>query len=92
VRAPRAQTVGAKFDDVIIAVRDLEASKGDYSGLGFSMNEGGHPGGTQNSAAHFSGGRAEDCSSYTGNDHHAGQQGTSGRTLLDNFVSRRTSC
>lgn len=52
-----AQSIEAKLDHAIIAVRDLDSAKVVYSGLGFAVIEGGrHPTGTQNSAARFSGG------------------------------------
>jgi catechol 2,3-dioxygenase-like lactoylglutathione lyase family enzyme len=52
-----AQTAGAKLDHVMIAVRDLDAAKLVYSGLGFSVLDGGrHPGGTQNDVVAFNGG------------------------------------
>jgi hypothetical protein len=55
-----AQSVSTKLDHVVIAVHDLEAAKRLYSGLGFSMLEGGrHPTGTENSAAPLSGGYLE---------------------------------
>ena len=52
-----AQSIEAKLDHVVIAVHDLKAAERVYSGLGFTITPGGrHPGGTQNSAAVFSGG------------------------------------
>jgi catechol 2,3-dioxygenase-like lactoylglutathione lyase family enzyme len=55
-----AQSVSTKLDHVVIAVHDLEAAKRLYSGLGFSMLEGGrHPTGTENSAAPFNGSYVE---------------------------------
>lgn len=46
-----AQSISAKLDHVVIAVRNLEAAKRLYSQLGFVLSENGrHPTGTENSA------------------------------------------
>ncbi len=52
-----SQPIEAKLDHVVIAVRDLEASKAVYSRLGFVVSPGGrHPGGTENLVVRFSAG------------------------------------